>query len=72
MTAPIGALLLIGLGVLFLLENLGVPVFSSLGRFWPILLILVGVLMLQKRLRGNGTPPPPKDGSGGFPGPQGL
>lgn len=72
LTAPIGALLLIGLGVLFLLENLGVPVFSSLGRFWPILLILVGVLMLQKRLRGNGTPPPPKDGSGGFPGPQGL
>jgi TM2 domain-containing membrane protein YozV len=78
MNAPIGAALLIGLGVLFLLDNLGIPIFHYMGRFWPILLILIGVAMLQKRLKGSGpTPPsgpmppaPPKEGPGSFPGPQ--
>ncbi len=75
LTAPIGAALLIALGVMFLLDNLGVEVFPFLGRFWPVGLILIGVLMLQKRLRG-GEPPaapglsgePPKEGPGSFPG----
>ncbi len=41
----LGALLWIGLGLLFLLRNFGVgPDFWSLaGRYWPILLILVGL-----------------------------
>ncbi len=55
MDAPIGAVLLIGLGVLFLLDNLGVPVFREVGKFWPVLLILAGILILQKRLRGCGA-----------------
>ena len=72
LNAPIGGALLIVLGTMFLLDNLGLPVFNSVGRFWPVLLILVGLLMLHKRLRSNGPPSPPKDGPGGFPGPQGM
>lgn len=80
MDAPIGASLLIGLGALFLIDNLGIPVFRYMGRFWPVLLILIGVAMLQKRLKGPGPippsgpmpPAPPKEGPGSFPGPQGM
>ena len=62
MSAPIGAALLIGLGALFLLDNFGIPVFQHLGRYWPVLLIVIGVLLLQRRL-GGGHPPshPPTD-----------
>ncbi|HET7100064.1 MAG TPA: DUF5668 domain-containing protein, partial [Terriglobia bacterium] len=41
--APIGAGVLIVLGLLFLLDNLGVPVFSQIGKFWPVLLIVLGL-----------------------------
>jgi len=54
MNAPIGAALLIGLGALFLLDNLGIPVFYHLGKYWPVLLIVIGVLLLQRRLGGGG------------------
>lgn len=50
MDAPIGAGLLIVLGILFLLDNLGVPIFSQVGKFWPVLLIVLGLILLQKRL----------------------
>lgn len=50
MDAPIGAVVLIGLGVLFLLDNLGVPIFSQIGKFWPVLLIAIGLALLQKRI----------------------
>lgn len=79
MNAPIGAALLIGIGALLLLDNLGIPIFRHLGKFWPALLILVGLVMLQRRISGGSAPPsgpqapgPPKEGSGDFPGPQGL
>ena len=62
MNAPIGAALLIGLGALFLLDNLGIPVFRHIGRYWPVMLIVIGVLLLQRRLGGAHTPsPPPTD-----------
>jgi TM2 domain-containing membrane protein YozV len=51
MDAPLGAVVLIGLGVMFLLDNLGVPIFSQIGKFWPVLLIVLGLALLQKRLR---------------------
>lgn len=51
MTAPVGAALLVGIGVLFLLDNFQIPVFESISRFWPVLLIIVGVLMIQHRVR---------------------
>ena len=76
---PIGAALLIGLGVLFLLSNFGVPVFELMGRFWPVGLIAIGVLMLRKRVQASATPgppsslpEPPKSDKEGFPGPGGL
>ena len=55
MDAPIGAGLLIVLGILFLLDNLGVPIFSQVGRFWPVLLIVLGLLLLQKRMNRHGA-----------------
>jgi len=59
MNAPIGAGLLIVLGALFLLDNFGVPVFNQIGRFWPVLLIAGGLLMLQRRLGGSNPQSPP-------------
>lgn len=50
MDAPMGAALLIVLGILFLLDNLGIPIFSQIGKFWPVLLIVIGLILLQKRL----------------------
>jgi len=80
MNAPIGAALLIGLGVLFLLDNFGIPVFRHIGRYWPVLLIVIGVILLQRRLGGGPhSSPPPTDartiargGSGGTSGPREL
>ena len=56
MNAPIGASLLIGLGVLFLLDNFGVPIIRELGKFWPVLLIVVGLVLLQRRMGGPSQP----------------
>lgn len=64
LNASIGAALLIGLGVLFLLDNLGFHVFSQVSKFWPVLLIVLGVVALQKRIGSGGSPPT----SGGGPG----
>ena len=80
MNAPISAALLIGLGVLFLLDNFGIPVIRELGKFWPVLLIAVGLILLQRRMGGGSSqrpsgPEPPganKERPGNFPGPQGM
>jgi len=77
LNAPIGAALLIGLGALFLLDNLGIHVFSHLSKFWPVLLIVIGLVLLQRRMgAGRGAHPasnppspgnPPGSGSSGAP-----
>jgi hypothetical protein len=80
MNAPIGAALLIGLGVLFLLDNLGVPVFNQISKFWPVLLIVAGFLLLQRRLGGPkpespaspAQPEKPSEGPSNIPGSKGL
>jgi hypothetical protein len=80
MSAPIGAALLIGLGGLFLLDNFGIPVFSQIGKFWPVLLIVLGVLLLQRRFGGSkaqtpaapASPEKPSEGPSNIPGPRGL
>ncbi|HEY4901733.1 MAG TPA: DUF5668 domain-containing protein, partial [Terriglobales bacterium] len=46
---PVGAFVLIGLGVIFLLEQFGWFHFDWLGRFWPIILIAIGIRILMKR-----------------------
>ena len=50
---PIGAFVLIGLGVLFLLNEMDVLNFDRLWRFWPLVLIAVGIRVLMRR-RGMG------------------
>lgn len=67
MNAPVGAGLLIVLGALFLLDNFGIPVFNQIGKFWPILLIAAGFLMLQRRLGGSPPQPPPSQPPSGNP-----
>jgi hypothetical protein len=76
LNAPIGAALLIGLGALFLLDNMGIHVFSHISKFWPVLLIVIGLVLLQRRMAtgsahrvnsptSSGTPP--GGGSAGAP-----
>jgi hypothetical protein len=80
LNAPIGAALLIGLGALFLLDNLGVPVISQISKYWPVLLIVAGVLLLQRRLggpkpqtpAGPAEPEKPSEGPSNIPRPKGL
>lgn len=47
--APIGAIVLILVGVAFLLRNMGVFYFGSIGKLWPLILIFFGIRMFQKR-----------------------
>jgi hypothetical protein len=51
---PIGPMILIGLGALFLLNNFGVfDYFRVRQIFWPAVLIGVGFLMLRNRMSGR-------------------
>ena len=51
---PIGPIILIGLGALFLLNNFGVFDFFRIRQiFWPVVLIGVGFLMLRNRVSGR-------------------
>ncbi|MBL8349136.1 MAG: hypothetical protein JNL87_02380 [Burkholderiaceae bacterium] len=49
--SSIAAFILIALGVLFLLSNLGVVphIGALLSRWWPLILIAVGASMLLRR-----------------------
>lgn len=60
---PVGALILIGLGVLFLLNTMDVFHFDWLGRLWPLLIIAVGVGLFVRRSREIPPPPPSSGGS---------
>ncbi|MGH9669519.1 MAG: B-box zinc finger protein [Terriglobales bacterium] len=51
---PTGALVLIGLGVLFLLSNAGVFHWNWIGRLWPLVLIALGIRMYMHRQSGTG------------------
>jgi len=48
---PVGPLLLIGLGVIFLLNQFHFFSFHIFFRFWPVFLIGAGVLMLLNRMK---------------------
>lgn len=50
--APIGPVLLIVIGVLFLLDTLHLLEFRAIGRFWPVILIVAGAYMLYARMTG--------------------
>jgi hypothetical protein len=51
----IGAYILIGLGIIFLLSNLGwLPRLRPLmAQWWPLILIIVGILVLLRRSSGG-------------------
>ncbi|MCS7314077.1 MAG: B-box zinc finger protein [Bryobacteraceae bacterium] len=53
---PAGPILLIALGLLFLLHNLELLRIERLLRYWPVLLIGLGVYMLYCRLSGYRKP----------------
>lgn len=51
---PIGAYVLIGLGILFLVHQSGVPVFNYVGRFIaPLLLIGFGFYLIRRQTSGG-------------------
>jgi TM2 domain-containing membrane protein YozV len=51
---PTGALVLIGLGVLFLLSNAGVFHWHWVGKLWPLILIAFGIRMYMRRSESRG------------------
>lgn len=68
MDAPLSAIVLIALGILFLLDNIGIHIFANVGRFWPVLLIIIGVVLIQRKVAARPLekqgPPPKTPGSG--------
>jgi TM2 domain-containing membrane protein YozV len=63
---PIGAIVLIGLGLLFLFNTLGIFGGEWLHHAWPILIIGLGAWLLIRRTRGiPPSPPPPGPPAGG-------
>ncbi|MCC6859084.1 MAG: B-box zinc finger protein [Bryobacterales bacterium] len=57
---PVGAVALIAIGVLFLLNTLDILHIGDIVRFWPVALIAIGVYMLYVRLSGNNLPANPE------------
>lgn len=66
--APVGPVILILIGVLFLLDSLHLVEFRDIGRFWPVILIVVGAYMLYNRVSGRADTPPASRPSAGMPG----
>jgi TM2 domain-containing membrane protein YozV len=53
---PIGAIVLIGMGMLFLFNSLGFYEFNWVRRGWPLILIGIGVWLIVQRTRGVSKP----------------
>lgn len=53
---PAGAVLLIGLGFILLLETTDIISIDELGKYWPVGLILLGVWLLYNRLNPEQRP----------------
>ena len=50
---PVGPFLIIGIGILLLLHNFDWFPWWRIQQFWPVLLIVVGLLMFRNRLEGR-------------------
>ena len=50
---PIGPIILIGLGALFLLNNFHIFSFHRVVQMWPLILIGAGILMFRNKLSGR-------------------
>jgi len=66
--APVGPVVLILIGVVFLLDSLRLIEFREIGRFWPVILIVVGGYMLYCRVSGRTEAPTTPRPSAGMPG----
>jgi TM2 domain-containing membrane protein YozV len=53
---PVGAIVLIVLGLLFLFGTLGIFSFHWIGRGWPLIIIGIGVWLFYKQARGTLPP----------------
>ena len=53
---PLGAVILIAIGVLFLFDTLGLFPSYWIGRLWPVILIVLGVWMFIKRMNPPAGP----------------
>jgi hypothetical protein len=62
---PIGAIVLIGLGLLFLFNTLGFLRFDWIDHAWPLFIIGLGAWLLVRRSRESVPPPPPAPPAGG-------
>jgi DUF4097 and DUF4098 domain-containing protein YvlB len=62
-----GPLILIGIGLLFLLRNFGyrIPLFHNFARYWPLLLVMIGLVRLAEYFSARRTQRPmPRMGGG--------
>lgn len=50
----VGGVILAGIGVVLLLQNLGIPYFEDLERFWPVILIVVGIAQAARSMGMGG------------------
>jgi len=50
----VGGVILAGIGVILLLQNLGIPYFEDLERYWPVILIVVGVAQASRSMGMGG------------------
>jgi hypothetical protein len=53
---PVGPIVLIIIGVLYLLNTLDLINFAQVARFWPVILIVAGAYMLYNRVTGAEPP----------------
>ena len=53
---PLGAVILIALGLLFLFDTMDILPLHWMGRAWPLILIVIGVWMFMKRMQPPAAP----------------
>lgn len=56
-SSPFWGILLIVLGILFTLSNMGIIDFDFIRRLWPLVFIVVGALLLYRSLSGRSSSP---------------
>ena len=56
---PVGAILLVGVGFILLLDTTDILNIGQLQRYWPVGLILLGLYLLYNRLNPGSTPAAP-------------
>lgn len=62
-------ILLLGLGLIFLLANFGLGSWIGWDRWWPLILILIGLVVIFRRAEVEPVPP---EGAGEAPRPPGM